>query len=580
MKGKKLFDRHLVRRLFPYMKKHISLVLFSFLFLLIVDVCSVLKPYIIKFGIDNNIMNNDIDGLIRTVIFLGIVLFSEFLFQFIFTYSIQYLGQYLIFNIRMDLFAHMTSLSNEFFDKTPVGTNLASLTNDVEAVRQFISEGIVTIMGDLLKIFFILIAMVLVNAQLAFIAFITIPFFILVTIYFRKTVRTGYRGVRQANAEINTSLVESLTGAREISLYEANGKCLSQFQTHNRKYLFSFLKVIHAYAIYFPVIETISTIGMLLILLYSHFFLGTRVHIGEVFAFFSYIHMFFRPLRAISEKFNIFQSAMAAAERIFKLKDQEVTIKNPHEPVAVTTAFQGNISFSGVSFHYQEGTEILHNISFTIQKGEKIAVVGYTGSGKTTLINLLNRLYDVNAGSITIDGTDIRSFLLSDLRSRIATVPQNLFLFTGTIADNISMHQPEITREEVIDAAKAVGAHTFIQKLPRGYDQEIYEEGKFLSVGQRQLLGCARAFIKKPSIIILDEATSSIDAETEHLLDKAVNKLLDRRTAIIIAHRLTTIKAADRILVIHKGCLVEQGTHSFLLQQDGIYKKLYNLQVL
>jgi ATP-binding cassette subfamily B protein len=580
MKEKKIFDIQLVRRLLPYLKKHIGLILLSFLFLIIVDVSSVLKPYLIKLGIDSNIMNNDMDGLIRTAILLGIVLFLEFLFQFLFAYLIQYLGQYLIYNIRMDLFNHMTSLSNDFFDKTPVGNNLASLTNDVEAVRQFISEGIVTIMGDLLKIFFILIAMVLVNPQLALLAFITIPFFTLVTIYFRKTVRTGYRGVRQANAEINTSLVESLTGAREISLYKANTKSLSQFQIHNKKYLFSFLKVIHAYAFYFPVIETISTIGMLLILLYSHFFLGTRVYIGEVFAFFSYIHMFFRPLRAISEKFNIFQSAMAAAERIFTLKDQEAAIKEPEKPVNIKGVFQGSISFSHVTFSYQAGTEIVHDISFTIEKGEKIAVVGYTGSGKTTIINLLNRLYDVDTGSITIDGTDIRSFRLSDLRSRIATVPQNLFLFTGTIADNIALHHPEITREEVIDAAKAVGAHTFIQKLPRGYDQEIYEEGKLLSVGQRQLLGCTRAFIKKPSIIILDEATSSIDAETEQLLDKAIHKLLDRRTAIIIAHRLTTIKAADRILVLHKGCLMEEGTHSSLLHKDGIYKKLYNLQVL
>ncbi|MBN2440305.1 MAG: ABC transporter ATP-binding protein, partial [Spirochaetales bacterium] len=389
----------------------------------------------------------------------------------------------------------------------------------------------------------------------------------------------GYRGVREANAKINISLVESITGSREISLFQANEKSYKQFQQYNSNYLVSFLKVIHAYALYFPIIEVISITGMILILLYSHFYLGVSVRIGEVFAFFSYIHMFFRPLRDISEKFNIFQSAMAACERIFKLKDQEITVKMKESPVVITTPLQGSIIFDHVDFSYREDTPVLHDISLKIKRSEKIAIVGYTGSGKTTIINLLNRLYDVNKGTISIDGIDIRSFDLMSLRKQIATVPQNLFLFTGTIADNIALHNPAITRDDIIEAARAVGADTFIEKLTHKYDQKIFEEGKLLSVGQRQLLGCARAFIKKPSVIILDEATSNIDAETEQLLDRAVQKLLSGRTAIIIAHRLTTITSADRILVLHKGRLVEQGTHASLLQNDGIYKRLYNLQV-
>ena len=304
--NRKSLDIGLLSRLLPYLKKYIALVLLCFLFLIIVDVSGVLKPYLIKTGIDNHIVKGDINGLIITVIILGGVLLSEFIFQFAFTYLIQYMGQHLIFNIRMDLFTHLTSLSNSYFDKTPVGMNLTNLTNDVEAIRQFISEGIVTILGDILKIVFILIAMILLNYQLALIAFITIPFFILATIIFRKTVRSGYRGVRKANAEINTSLVETITGAREISLYEANEKNLRQFEKYNANYLGSFLKVIHSYALYFPFIEIISITGMIIILIYSHYSLGVNVLIGEVFAFFSYIHMFFRPLRAISEKFNIF----------------------------------------------------------------------------------------------------------------------------------------------------------------------------------------------------------------------------------------------------------------------------------
>ncbi|MBN2533505.1 MAG: ABC transporter ATP-binding protein [Spirochaetales bacterium] len=577
--GNNRLDINLLGRLFPYLKKYIHLVILSFVFLIIVDVSGVLKPYIVKFGIDNNIIKGDVQGLVQTVIFLGFVLFSEFLFQFLFTYSIQYLGLKLIYNVRMDLFKHATLLSNHYFDNTPVGNSLSIIANDVEAIRQFISEGIVTIMGDLLKIIFIMGAMVLVNYKLALIAFLTIPFFILATIYFRQSVHTWYREVRKANAEINTSLVETITGVREINIFQANKKCISLFKEYNTHYLLSFLKVIHSYAVYFPLIEIISTGGMVIILIFSHFFLGITVQIGEVFAFFAYIQMFFRPLREISEKFNIFQSAMAASERIFRLKDQKIEIKTGNSPVKLSEPVKGDIEFDHVDFSYRSGTPVLKDISFRIKSGEKLAIVGYTGSGKTTIINLLNRLYDVDRGEIRIDGTDIKLYDLYDLRSQIATVPQSLFLFTGTIADNISLYNPDLNLSDIKAAARAVGADSFIEKLPDKYGQEILEEGRLLSVGQKQLLGCARAFIKKPSIIILDEATSSIDAETEKLLDTAVQRLLSGRTAIIIAHRLTTVKSVDRILVIHRGCLVEEGTHTSLLKLNGIYKKLYNLQV-
>jgi ATP-binding cassette, subfamily B, multidrug efflux pump len=572
-------DMNLLGRLFPYIKKFIPIVVLSFFFLIIVDVSSVLKPFLIKYGIDNNIVNGDIQGLIRTVIVLGVAIFSEFLFQFIFTYSIQYLGLHLIYNIRMDLFKHVINLSNRYFDTTPVGSSLATITNDVEAIRQFISEGIVTIAGDLLKILFIMAAMLLVNARLALIAFCTIPFFILATMYFRKNVRTWYRGVRKANAHINTSLVETITGAREITIYQAKEKSIASFKTYNTDYLESFLKVIHSYALYFPFIEIISTGGMIVILIFSHFSLGITVRIGEVFAFFSYIHMFYRPLRQISEKFNIFQSAMAASERIFRLMDKKSEIITNHLPVKSKGQMEGRIDFDHVDFSYTPGSRVLRDISFHINPGEKIAIAGYTGSGKTTIINLLNRLYDVESGIIRIDNTDIRSFDLFYLRQNIATVPQDLFLFNGTVADNIALHSPGVTRADIESAAQAVGADSFIKKLPGAYDQEIFEEGKLLSTGQKQLLGCARAFLKNPSIIILDEATSSIDAKTEKLLDTAVQKLLAGRTAIMIAHRLATVTSADRIFVIHKGSLVEEGTHSSLLKQKGIYKKLYDLQV-
>jgi ATP-binding cassette, subfamily B, multidrug efflux pump len=575
---KKQTDWRLLLRLLPYLRKHLSLTIVTVIFMLIMNLTGILHPYLIKVGIDRDVVNGDLAGLEHTALLLMAVLVSAFLFQVMFNYSVQYLGQQLLYDLRLDLYRHTLYLSNEYFDRTAVGKTLTNITNDVESIREFISEGVVTVVGELLKVFFILAAMVLINWKLALLAFTTIPLFAFTTILFRKSIRTGYRGVRKANSEINTILQESITGMREIIQFNYKDKSKENFRSANLYYLDSFLKVVQAYALYFPMIEIVSITGMTLILLFAHYGLGETVRVGEIFAFYAYIGMFFRPLRQLAERFNMFQSAMAAAERTFRLLDQEITVKNPDTPKPLPRNFSGAITFRNVNFSYKPGTPILKDLSFEIKAGEKVALVGHTGSGKSTIINLINRLYDIQSGEILIDGIPIKEYELQQLRSRISTVPQDPFLFTGTVAENISMHETDISLKDIAEAAETVNAHQFIRRLPEKYDENVLEEGKRLSVGQKQLVSFARGVVRKPDIFILDEATSNIDSETEKLIEAAIGNLLEGRTAIIIAHRLSTISKVDRILVFSKGRLVEEGSHQELLKKEGIYNRLYQTQ--
>jgi ATP-binding cassette subfamily B multidrug efflux pump len=572
-------DWRLLRRLLPYLKNNAFLVTITILFMLMMDIAGVLHPYLIKIGIDRDVARGDLQGLGQTALLLLIVLVSVFLFQIFFNYAVQYLGQKLLYDLRIDLFKHMIYLSNEYFDKTPVGKTLTNITNDVESIREFISEGVVTVVGELLKVFFILAAMMIINFKLALLTFIMIPFFVAVTLIFRKSIRSGYRGVRKATAQINTALQETITGIREIIRFNYKDKSKENFEESNRYYLESFLKVVHAYALYFPMIEVVSNITMVIILIFAHLAMGVSIHVGEIFAFFAYIDMFFRPLRQLAEQFNVFQSAMAAAERTFLLLDREVTIKNPANPRPIPADFKGKITFKNVHFAYKPETPVLRDISFEIAPGEKVALVGYTGSGKTTIIKLINRLYDIQAGTVLIDDVPVQDYDMHELRTRISTVPQDPFLFTGTVAENISMHDPDISFDDIVESAKNVNADRFIRHLPDTYNENVLEEGKRLSVGQKQLVSFARGVVRKPHIFILDEATSNIDSETEKLIDAATEKLLEGRTAIIIAHRLSTIRKVDRILVFNKGYLVEQGSHEELLAKGGIYSRLYQTQV-
>ncbi len=570
----------LFRRLIPTVRKHTMLATIAILLMILVDAAGVLKPWLIKIGIDRYVQNGDIPGLYRIGFILAAVLVGGFLFQVAFTITVQYMGQRLLFDLRMNLFRKLMRLPAAYFDKTPLGKTLTHITNDVEAIREFISEGIVTVAGDILKIIFIAGAMIALSPKLALASFLTLPFFLVATGLFRKHIRNGFRNVRRANSDINTVLTETIGGAREIQIFQTKGERSSVFETCNRSYLTAYLKVIQAYALYFPVLEIVSNGGMILILLTAHYWIGTSLEPGIIFAFFAYINMFFFPLRQMAEKFNLFQAAMAASERVFSLLDQRESFAASEGFLPLKSTRALGIRFQNVTFGYNPGQPILKNVSFDIHSGERVALVGYTGSGKTTVIKLINRLYDIQDGQILVNGTSIRRLSIRELRERIATIPQDPFLFTGTIADNISLHRPGIKESDVRSAAEKTHADHFIRNLPHGYQEQILESGKRLSAGQRQLLALTRVLTGNPGLIILDEATAKIDSETERLIEDAVECIALDRTAIIIANRLSTIRKVDRIFVFHKGKLVETGSHVELLKQNGLYRKLYDTQVL
>ncbi len=576
----KLREPKLLRRLLPYVRRYTWLGVGSLLCLVIVDIASVLQPYLVKHAIDANIVQRDLQGLARTGVLLAVVLLAAYAFQVLSAYGIQYLGQRLLLDLRMDLFRKVLGLSNDYFDRTPVGNTLTNLSNDLEALREFISEGIVSVAGDLLKVSLILVAMLLINFTLALVAFITIPLFVTAALLFRAGIRAGFRQVRKANGEINVALSETISGIREIHQFGYEKESRDAFARNNTSYLRAYLKVVNAYALFFPAIEIVTNASMILTIFFAHFWVGTTLHIGEIFAFFAYINMFFWPLRQLAEKFNLLQSAVAATERIFKLMDEKVSIVSPPARSGGALASPAELVFEDVRFSYAPDAPVLRGISFRVAPGEKVAIVGPTGAGKTTLISLVTRLYDVQEGRILLDGVNIREIPLRELRRAVGTVPQDVFLFTGTVAENISLYQPTVDWRAVEHAAQEVRANHFIAKLPLGYGEDVGEEGKRLSEGQRQLLGLSRAFARNPSLVILDEATSNIDSETEHLIGEGIHRLLENRTALIIAHRLSTIRSVDRILVMHGGELVQEGSHDELISQDGLYRQLYEMQSL
>jgi ATP-binding cassette subfamily B protein len=576
----KPLETALLKRLLPYVGQYTWLALGALVCLIIVDGTGVVQPYLVKHAIDVDVAGRNLSGLARTGILLALVMVAGYAFQVLSGYGIQYMGQKLLLDLRMYLFRKVLSLSSDFFDRTPVGNTLTNLSNDLEALREFIAEGIVSVAGDLLRVCMILVAMLLINFTLALVTFISIPLFLTATFLFRASIRAGFREVRKANGEINVALSETISGVREIHQFGYEKEARTSFARNNTSYRTAYMKVVNAYALFFPAIEIVTNASMILILLAAHFWVGATLHIGEIFAFFAYINMFFWPLRQLAEKFNLLQSAVAATERIFKLMDQEVTVVAPAADVGRVVASPAELVFDTVDFRYAPDAPVLHGISFRVAPGEKVAIVGPTGSGKTTLISLVTRLYDVRDGRILLDGRDIRTIPLPTLRKAVATVPQDVFLFTGTVAENISLYNDSVDWRTIEHAAQEVRANRFIAAMPKGYGEQVGEEGKRLSEGQQQLIGLSRAFARNPSLVILDEATSNIDSETEHLISEGIQRLLQNRTALIIAHRLSTIRTVDRILVLHRGRIVQEGSHDELVRRDGLYRQLYEMQSL
>ena len=503
---------------------------------------------------------------------------GDFIFRFAQIYVTNYLGQKTMYDLRMDLFSHLQKLSLRFFDRNPVGRLVTRATNDVEVLNQLFSTGLVTIIGDLSMIAGIMIVMLWMNIKLALLIFSILPVLLVITFYFRKKMREAFRLVRTRLARINAFLQEALSGMSIIQLFNRQERTRKRFDTLNLDHMDAYLQTIFYYALFFPLIELIGTIALAIILWYGGLSVmeGTLTF-GVLVAFIQYVEKFFKPISDLSEKYNVFQAAAASSERIFELLDTKDIIPDTPAPVW-RDRIDGRGSFRDVQFAYNQDEPVLRGIDFEVEPGEKIAIVGSTGAGKTTIINLLARFYDPQEGEILIDGINIRNFDKKWLRQNIGIALQDVFIFSGTVKSNIALGEDNPEMEKITETAEAIEADEFIEKLPGGYDHELTERASTLSTGQRQLLSFARVMYKNPRILVLDEATSSVDSHTEYLIQKALERLIAGRTSLIIAHRLSTIRHVDRIIVMHHGRIAETGSHEELLQHKGIYYNLYQLQ--
>jgi len=574
----KAYDARLMRRLLSYLKPYRSSTIWAIIFILVESGLAVIQPYLIKIAIDRYIGNKDLMGLNKIAILYILTLILVFIFGFLQTWFINVMGQKIMQDLRMEIFTHLQKTDVALFDKNPVGRLMTRATSDVDALNELFTSGVISVFQDICTLSGIIVILFLWNYKLALAIFSILPLLLLVTLLFKIKVRDSFRKVRTAIARINAFLQENITGATAIQIFGQEKKQYRRFMSINKEHLDANLLSVFYHSLFLPLLQLISALAVALIIWYG----GRQVvsgflTIGTLVAFIQYSDRFFRPISDLSEKYTILQSAMASSERIFKLLDTPPGISSPDVPSA-TTVQKGSIEFRNVHFAYNPGEPVLQDVSFKVEPGERVAIVGSTGAGKSTIISLLSRFYDIQQGEILVDNTNISDFNLQGLRKSMGIVLQDVFLFSGSVAENIRLGNSKITDDQVRQAAETVHASEFIQKLDRRYNTEIGERGSSLSVGQKQLLAFARALAYAPNILILDEATSSIDTETELLIRDALEKLLKGRTSIIIAHRLSTVQNADRIIVLHRGRIRETGTHQELLHQKGIYWKLFQLQ--
>jgi len=574
------YDAALLRRLLRYLRPYRWHTAGAVLLLLGLAGLALVGPRLTEHALDVAIPRRDL-GLLATLaaIYLGTLL-VEFVVEYGGTLITAYVGQRVMFDLRMEIFTQLQRLSLGFFDRNPVGRLMTRVTSDVETLNELFSSGVVTLFGDVFTLLAIMGMMLAIDWRLALVTFSVIPLVWLTAALFRRRVREAFRDIRIRLARLNAFLQERLTGMRVVQLFGREEASARRFARLNQEHLGAHLRSITVYAIFFPAVELLTAIAMALLLWYG----GLRVldgtlTVGILAAFIQYTRRFFQPLQDLSEKFNLLQSAMASSERVFALLDEPVTVQEPAHPRVLPRPVRGEVRFEGVWFRYSpDGPWVLRDISFTASPGRTIALVGHTGAGKTTIVSLLLRFYDPERGRITVDGVDIRDLASAELRSLIGYVQQDLFLFTGDILHNLTLDAP-VTPEAARVAARRVGAHRFIERLPSGYAHHLGERGRSLSVGERQLLSFARALALDPRILVLDEATSSVDAEAEAQIQLAIAELMTGRTSIVVAHRLSTILHADEILVLHHGEIRERGTHRELLAEAGLYQRLYQLQL-
>ncbi len=585
-KENKGIDSLLLKRIITYLVPYKAWVALAFVSVITAAFLGPLRPKIVQVIIDREIANGDIDGLRRMIVFLIIILMAEGLLSLVNTYLTQWIGQRAIYDLRTKVYRHIQNQSLRFFDRTPIGKLITRVTSDVESLSQILSAGIVMIIGDLFRLIFISYFMFTLSPVLAGVTLGVMPLMIYATFWFKRRVRDQYRETREQVGRLNSFLQEHISGMRIVQIFGREKEEMKRFTAINELHRAAHIRAIFYFALFWPAIDIVASIALGLVMWFGGLqAMAGTLTLGILIAFIQFVRQFFEPIRNLSDQFNTLQSAMAGAERIFDVLDTDAAI-DTSLAVPGTAEFAGHIEFRNVWFSYDETIEveddaadwILRDVSFIVRPGESLAIVGATGAGKTTIISLVLRFYDIQRGAILIDGKDIRTIELAHLRDQFGLVLQEVFLFSGSVEKNITLGNPNITREQVEKAVRAIDAESFISNLKGGYDYEVHERGMSLSHGQRQLLSFARALVYDPCILVLDEATSSVDTETEEVIQKALETLMLGRTTVVIAHRLSTIQHANQILVMHKGIVRERGSHQHLLRQDGLYRRLYELQ--
>ena len=573
-------DAQLLKRVLAEAAPYKSLLLGTTLMAIMLAPLATIRPWLVQRMVDEYIVRSDIDGLLKLSIIFIIVLFLHAFLTYLFTYLSGVLGQAVVRDLRIKIFNHINRFNLSYFDKTPIGTSTTRTINDVETINTVFSQGVITIIADILTLIVVLAIMFITSWELTLIALTTSPFLVIASYIFKEKVKSSFQSVRTEISRMNAFLQEQISGMRLVQIFHIEKLSMRRFKTINREYTKANLDSVLYYAVFYPVVEIISAASLGLMVWWgAKGVIGESVSMGALIAFPIYLNMLFNPIRILADKFNTLQMGLVASDRVFALLDnkaeQEVTGHFKPEKL------RGEVVFKKVNFAYQGEDWVLKNVDFQIEPGETLAIVGATGSGKTSIISLINRFYTHQSGLISIDGTDIKDFDLQALRHKMALVLQDVFLFSGSVFENITLRDDSISREKVLSAAKMIGAHEFIEKLPGGYDYQVMERGATLSMGQRQLISFVRALVFEPDILILDEATSSIDPASESVIQKAIETLIAQRTSIIIAHRLSTIMHAHKILVMQRGEVMESGSPEDLLKnEEGLFRKLHDMQFI
>lgn len=573
----KAWDIPLLKRILTYVKPYRTTFNIATILTIVMGFLAPVRPILIQKTIDDYVIHLDIEGLQWMALLMVGVLILETIVQFFQTYLANWLGQTVIKDLRVDLYRHIIHFKLQYFDKTAIGTLVTRAVSDIETIAQVFSQGLLVIIGDLLKLIIIVVVMFVTDWRLALVTLIPVPILIIATIVFKNVIKSAFQQVRTQVARLNAFVQEHITGMKIIQVFNREKLEQSRFDNMNKLHRNAHIRTVWAYSIFFPVVEMLTAFSLAFLVWWgTKGVLGGYTTLGNLTQFILFIYMLYRPIRQLADRFNTLQMGMVSSERVFKVLDTKSQIEN--NGTFRPEKLNGEIEFKNVWFAYLDEDYVIKDVSLKVEPGQTVAFVGATGSGKTTSINLLGRFYEINKGQICIDGTPINEFDKFYLRRKMAIVLQDVFLFSDSIHNNITLNNPDISREEVVEAAKKVGAHHFISQLPGDYDYDVKERGGMLSVGQRQLISFIRAYVHQPEILILDEATSSIDTESEHLIQRATEVLTEGRTSIIIAHRLSTIQTADKIVVMKKGKVLEEGNHQELLQKNGHYKKLYELQ--